>query len=164
MDGVAYAKSQIKSAFDLVKQCFDGMDDAQYNFKAGGTCNTPAMSHTHSMASTDFFLNLILGAGELQWPATATANGLPVNSLEIWKHQGNIPYAPIKAYGDKIQQQVLDYIGTLNAEDLDREIDTKFFGKQNLAWVLQLITSHCLGHAGDAAAVKGMQGLKGLPF
>jgi hypothetical protein len=30
--------------------------------------------------------------------------------------------------------------------------------------VLQLLGMHTAGHAGDMATVKGMQGLKGLPF
>ncbi len=48
--------------------------------------------------------------------------------------------------------------------DLDREIETQFFGRKSAAWLLQLAGVHSVGHGGDIAAVKGMQGLKGLPF
>ena len=48
--------------------------------------------------------------------------------------------------------------------DLDSEVDTRFLGTQSVGWMLTFITYHTLIHTGEIAAVKGMQGLKGLPI
>ena len=57
-----------------------------------------------------------------------------------------------------IEMSVLAY------EDLGTEVDTRFLGTQSVGWVLTFITYHTLIHTGEISAVKGMQGLKGLPF
>jgi hypothetical protein len=59
---------------------------------------------------------------------------------------------------------MVEYISSIGDDDLDREVETQFFGKKDVAYLLQLAAMHAAGHAGDIAAVKGAQGLKGLPF
>jgi hypothetical protein len=164
MDAVTFARQQMESAFTLFNQCADGMTDEQYNFKPGGTSNAAAKTHVHAMSSVDFFVNGMLRGQQLGWSALAASTNLPANPLEVWGYEGAIAQEPIKEYAQKVQAQALEYLGTLGADDLDREIDTRFFGKQTVAWVLQLVITHSLGHAGDIAAIKGLQGLKGLPF
>jgi hypothetical protein len=163
MNATTFAKSQLEQSLGLLKTAADGMTDEEYNFDPAGTCNAAAKSHVHALASLDFFI-LASAKGEgMQWPATAAAAGLPANPMEIFGFAGKIPSATIKDYGQRVQTAVLEYIGSLSDADLDRVIETPF-GKQSLAWTIQLMTVHASGHAGDIAAVKGMQGLKGLPF
>ncbi|HEY8172385.1 MAG TPA: DinB family protein [Dehalococcoidia bacterium] len=164
MNGVEYAKKQLAQAFSLVNQCTDGMTDEQFNFKPGGTANPPAKTLVHLAASMEFFVVHMIKGEQMSWPALAEQHGLPANSMQIWGYDGPIPQAPVKEFVQKTQQVVLDYVATLNDADLDREIETQFFGKQTIAFLLQLGAMHAVGHAGDIAAVKGMQGLKGLPF
>jgi DinB superfamily len=159
-----YAKLQTEQAFGLLKIAADGMDDAQYNLDGPGTCNAAAKSHVHALTAYDFFvLNKAKGA-DMMWPAFAASHGLPPNSQEIWGHNGTISGAAIKEFAEQIQKATTDYISTLSDADLDRQVDTQFFGTQSLAFLLQLASMHAAGHAGDVAAVKGTQGLKGLPF
>jgi len=164
MNAVRYAKEQLSEAFNLFNVCADGMDDGQYNFQPPGTCNTPAQSHVHAMSSMDFFLNAMLRSGQMRWPQLAGQHGLPANPMEIWRYQGNVPYEPMKEYARAVQQDVLDYVGALKDDDLERIVKTQFFGEKSVAWILMLAVDHTMGHGGDIAAVKGMQGLKGLPF
>lgn len=164
MNAIEYARQDLAEALGLLKLCASGMTDEQYNWKPGGTCNVAAQSHVHALTSVDFFINGIVRAGQLIWTDVAAAGGLPANPLQIWQHNEVIPYATIKDYGDRLQQAVLEYLGTLSDQDLDREIETQFFGKKSVAWLVQLAGNHAVGHGGDIAAVKGMQGLKGLPF
>ena len=164
MKATDYVKLQTEQAFGLLKMAADGMDDAQYNLDGPGTCNAAAKSHVHALTSFDFFvLNKAKGA-DMIWPAFASENGLPPNPLEIWGHNANISGAAMKEYAEQIQKATLEYIATLSDTDLDRQADTQFFGMQSVAFLLQLASMHAAGHAGDVAAVKGMQGLKGLPF
>ena len=103
-------------------------------------------------------------AGQIMSAPFASKNGLPPNPQEIWGHGATISGAAMKDYAEQIQKVTLDYIATLSDADLDRQVDTQFFGMQSLAFLIQLASMHATGHAGDVAAVKGMQGLKGLPF
>lgn len=166
MNGVEYAKSNLESCLGLLGTCAGQMDDAQYNWKPGGTANTAAKSHVHAISSVDFFITGIV-RGEmqsLQWGGFAAKNGLPENPMGIWTFEGNVPYAAMQEYAQSVQKGALDHVSTLKDEDLDRELETNFFGKKSIAFLLQLAGMHAVGHGGDIAAVKGLQGMKGLPF
>ncbi|TAK55503.1 MAG: DinB family protein [Dehalococcoidia bacterium] len=164
MNATAYAKLQMEQAFSLMNGTAQGMSDEQYNFRPEGTCNPIAKNHVHALTAIDFFLNFLAQGKSPLWQPVAAATGLPQNSLEIWKFDGKVPLDAIATYGKQVQQSALDYVATLSDADLDREIDTKFIGTQNVAFLLQLSGMHTVGHTGDMAALKGLQGLKGLPF
>ena len=164
MNATAYAKIQLEQGFNLMNGTAQGMDESQYNWKPDGTCNAIAKTHVHALTAIDFFLNFIAQGKAPLWQPVAVATGLPQNSLEIWKFEGKVPLDAIASYGQQVQKSALDYLATLSDGDLDREVDTRVFGKQNVGFLLQLAGMHTVGHTGDIAAVKGMQGLKGLPF
>lgn len=164
MNAASYAKLQLEQAFNLMNAASDGMDEAQYNWAPAGTCNSVAKSHVHAVTSIDFFLNSVAQGKPLAWPEHGPKAGLPANPMEIWSFSGAVPMAAINEYSRQMQKAALAYVETLSDGDLDREIDTQFFGKQSLAYIVQLVGLHCAGHTGDISAVKGAQGLKGLPF
>lgn len=164
MKATDYVKLQTEQAFGLLKMATDGMDDAQYNLDAPGTSNAAAKSHVHALTAYDFFVLNKGKGGDQIWPQFSSKHGLPANPNDMWNYSGTISGAAVNDFSRDIKAAVMEYIATLSDEDLDREVDTQFFGKQSLAWVLQLASMHAAGHAGDVAAVKGMQGLKGLPF
>lgn len=159
-----YAKEQLEMAFGLVNSCAGGMDDAQYNFKPAGTANAPSKSHVHAITSMDFFLTGIAQGKPLAWGDFASQHNLPANPMEIWAFEGTVPLAAMNDYAKKVQEGVLAYVGSLSEADFDREVETNFFGKKSVAFLVHLAGIHAVGHAGDMAAVKGFQGLKGLPF
>ena len=163
MDAITYAKGSLEQSMSLLAVTADGMNASQYNLDPTGTCNPVAKNHVHAWSALDFFILASAAGGQMKWPAVAQAQGLSSNPLEIWKYEGNVDLDAIKAYGEDVRQAVLAYLSTLSDADLDRELKTPF-GTQTLAWVLQLMTAHLAGHAGDIAAVKGVQGLKGLPY
>lgn len=164
MNTAEYAKSSLEGMLGLVGTCAGGMDDAQYNWKPGGTANSAAKSHVHALTSLDFFITGTVQGKPLLWGEFAAANELPANPMEIWAFEGTVPVEAMKEYAKSIQDNALEYVGSLSDADFDREIETQFFGKKSVAWLVQLAGMHAVGHAGDMAAVKGMQGLKGLPF
>jgi hypothetical protein len=164
MNAVTYAKKTLEQTFALFNVIADGLTDAQYNWKPEGTANNIAKSHVHAMSSIDFFINATLAGGQMIWPEVAARNGLPENPTEIWAHASPIPFPPMKEYAARVQKAALDYVSTLSDADLDREVETPFFGKKNVAFLVALSGVHAMGHGGDIAAIKGLQGLKGLPF
>jgi DinB family protein len=164
VNAVTYAKTALESDLGLLGACAGGMDDAQYNWKPSGTANSAAKSHVHALTSIDFFINGNVRGVDLLWAAFAPKHNLPANPMGIWTYDGAIPVAAMQEYAAELKTAVLDYIGTLKDDDLDREIETQFFGKKPVSFLIQLSGMHAVGHGGDIAAVKGFQGLKGLPF
>lgn len=165
MNTAAYAKYALEQTFNLMNSVAEGMDDGHYNWQPGGTCNAIAKSHVHALTSIDFFVNMLAkGGGAMIWPEFATKMGLPANPMGIWGFEGQVPLAMMKEYAEQVQASALEYVGGLSDADFDRELETQFFGKQPLAFIIQIIGLHSAGHLGDMSAVKGMQGLKGLPF
>jgi hypothetical protein len=166
MNTVEYAKANLESCLGLLGACAGGMDDAQYNWKPGGTANPAAKSHVHAITSVDFFINGVV-RGHMQgllWNEFAPKNGLPQNPMGVWTFDGTVPYAAMMDYAAQVQKGAVDYVGSLTDADFDREIETQFFGKKSVAFLVQLAGTHAVGHGGDIAAIKGIQGLKGLPF
>lgn len=164
MDAVTYARKTLEQSFHLFNVIVDGLTDEQYNWKPEGTANNIAKSHVHAMSSIDFFINATLVGGQMIWPELVAQHRLPENPTEIWAHASPLPFAPMKEYGIRVQKSALDYVSSLSGADLDREVDTHFFGKKNVAFLVSLSGVHAMGHGGDIAAIKGLQGLKGLPF
>jgi hypothetical protein len=57
------------------------------------------------------------------------------------------------------------YVSSLGPADLERKVDTGFVGEQTVVFVLgNIVTWHVAEHNGEIGALKGAQGLKGLPF
>ena len=164
MKATDYARKQVEGALDFLAMCARDMDEAQYNHKPDGNCNPAAKLHAHALSGAEFFVSGLLAGQPSKWPEFASQTGLPENSMEIWGSDATVKPNVIEAYAEAIKGPILEYIDTLSDEDLDREIDTRFAGTQTIAWVLQLVGSHTVGHAGEISAVKGTQGLKGLPF
>jgi hypothetical protein len=164
MDAVTYAKLGLERTFGLFNTIADGMTPEQYNWHPGGTANSIARTHVHAMTSVDFFITGTLACAEMRWKTFAPQQGLPANPMEIWSYTGDVSLDAMKEYGRAVQDAALAYVGALNDGDLDREVDTAFFGKQTVAFMVGLAGIHAMGHGGDMAAIKGLQGLKGLPF
>lgn len=164
MDAITYAKNALQDQLGLLATCAAGMDDAQYNWKPGGTANSAAKSHVHAITSVDFFINMIVRGGAVSWGDFAKQHSLPENPMGIWTFDGTIPAEPMREYAANVTRAAVDYVGSLTDADLDREIETNFFGRKPVAFLVQLAGYHAVGHGGDIATVKGMQGLKGLPF
>ncbi|MEX2246472.1 MAG: DinB family protein [Dehalococcoidia bacterium] len=165
MNATSYAGGQIEGAFSLLDTAMDGVTDDQYNWKPdAATCNPMWKVHAHALAATDFFVNFLLKGQPPLWGAMAQHAGLPANSLEVWGSAARLPAATLVDYGRQIRASVNEYISTLSDADLERQLDTRIMGVQTVGWVLQLVATHTAGHTGEIATVKGMQGVKGLPF
>ena len=67
------------------------------------------------------------------------------------------------AYEQAIRVATDTYLADLTAEELERQV-TLGGNVLPVAEVLMTLVVHIASHAGEIAAVKGMQGIKGLPL
>jgi uncharacterized damage-inducible protein DinB len=82
-----------------------------------------------------------------------------------WEEARNtvLALAPVLAYAAAVRDATHECLARLTEDELDRRVS--FFGRESsVAEVLARFVTHTGCHAGEIAAVKGMQGLQGLPF
>ena len=165
MKAIDYVKLQTEQAFGLLKMAADGMDDVQYNLDGPGTCNAAAKSHVHALTAFDFFvMNKAKGAAACYGRHSPRSTGC---RRTRWRSGATAPSSPArrsKSSPSRSRRPRSTTSRRSRTTTLTAQVDTQFFGTQPLAFLLQLASMHAAGHAGDVAAVKGTQGLKGLPF
>jgi hypothetical protein len=81
-----------------------------------------------------------------------------------WAKGLKLDLAPFREYAKAVYAATDAYLSTLSDTELERKVQTPI-GEQTLAWALvALLATHLPQHTGEIAALKGVQGLKGLPF
>ena len=73
-------------------------------------------------------------------------------------------HAAFRAYAKAVHDATDDYLANVSDEGLESEFDA-FGGKTSVARYLGTTCLwHVMSHQGESSALKGVQGLKGLPF
>jgi hypothetical protein len=72
--------------------------------------------------------------------------------------------AELQDYGKAVSAATDAFLDSISDADLDRPID--FFGrKESMGWVIaDTVLVHVAFHSGEIASLKGVMGLKGLPW
>ncbi len=153
----------IADAFDWLDQVTAGITPEQYAYQPDGTTNRIDHLHAHTLASADFWMNLMAMQKPMVWMTFSQKAGLPSNWIEIWKHEGEIKLADMQDYAAQLRA-CLPTVEALDESALERELTVPFFGKRDVAFVLRLAGMQCAIHTGEISAAKGLQGLQGLPF
>jgi hypothetical protein len=168
MDATTYLKTQIDSMRYLLDSALKSLDDDQVNWKPPGELSPIGIIWLHTIAAEDSFISILSKEVSLWktegWAATFGLEK-PPNIGEDWSayEQGKLTVENLRAYTQVVQKQTDHHLASISDDVLDEEI--KFFTESDpKAAVWALLVSHALEHAGEIAAIKGMQGEKGLPF
>jgi DinB superfamily len=137
---------------------------------AGGNVNAIGAILAHAVGSEDFFVQRMMKNEPLifvsgGWGAKTGIN-LPDQPQQSpdWTDGVKVDWATFMPYAQAVFASTESYIAGLSESDLDRVIEAPF-GKQPLgAFLASIGTFHFTEHLGEIAALKGVQGLKGLPF
>ena len=153
----------LDEAFDWLDQVVRGLTPEQYAWQPPGTANPISKLHAHTLSSGDFWLN-VTGLGKpLLWTGVAEKLGLPANPMQIWKFDGPISIDDLQAYAAALRADGVANVEALDDASLLREIDSPFFGRRDVAFVIRLAATQLTIHTGEISATKGIQGLRGLP-
>ncbi len=89
---------------------------------------------------------------------------IPPEMDPAWAKTVNMDPAAFQDYAKAVYAATDSYLAGLPDSDLGRKVNTPA-GEQSVAWCLATILgTHLPQHVGEIAALKGVQGLKGLPF
>ena len=168
MDIMEYIRRQMADMRRSINGNMQNMTSELFNFPSPGTANTISATYVHLIFSEDHFIQEILQGKPSLWETGKWSEKVgipkPPDFGEDWsafKHQ-QLSIQPQVDYAAAVWAATDAYLDTLTAEDLDRKV--KFAGgERTVADMLLLDTSQALGHNGEIAALKGIQGAKGLP-
>ncbi len=147
----------------------EGMSDEVFNWAPPGTANTISATFVHLVHTEDHFIQGFIQGKQSVWEkgswSEKTGIQKPPSIGEDWsgfKHR-QIPLQPLLDYMAAVWAATDDYLAGLTPDELDRKV--KFAGgERTVAEMLLLSNSQTLSHMGEIAALKGIQGVKGLPI
>lgn len=167
MDAPDLIRHQLRSMRRFVDGILNGLTDEQLNWRPPGTANPIGVSWLHLLTIEDEFIQTTFQGKPRLWESqdwTAKTCIHPRASDESWDRvkQTQFTVAPLQAYGTAVREATDAYLGTVTPEELDRVVLANTV-EMPVAVLLTMVVCHTAGHAGDIAAIKGIQGLKGLP-
>ena len=169
MEILDYIHRQVASMRTTVTVTMKDVTVEQFNWAPPGTMNTISATFIHLTSVEDSFVQGILQGKPRVWDAGGWSGKTAVKKTpgfgENWDEFKHLHLDPalILEYQQAVWAATDAYLATLTVADLDRMVK---LGTRDLtvAELLCMAFNQSLSHAGEIAAVKGIQGAKGLPF
>jgi hypothetical protein len=170
MQAAEFVRQQFAEVRALSDGAMVGVTEEQFNWLPPGTVNPIKSVYLHMVGGEDVFLHKLLQGQPTVWAMGGWAEKIglaqtPSRGELGWAEAraAFVALAPVLAYAEAVCMATNDYLASLTDEELDRPVS--FFGRDStVAAVLARSTMHTAGHAGEIAALKGLQGAQGLPF
>ena len=170
MNSAEFVRELVSRARELSDSAMSGITDEQFNWvPPQATLNPIKAAYLHLLAGEDIFFHSILRSGPTLWATEGWPGRIGLEHTpgggQGWEEARNthVALAPVQEYAAAVRSAADDYLAGLTDEELDRQVS--FFGREStVARVLSGFAMHMASHAGEIATVKGMQGVKGLPF
>jgi hypothetical protein len=137
----------------------------------GATITSIGSVYAHVVFSEDLIVHGMLQGKppvyrNQDWAArTSVAMPAPGELNPEWARAVRMNLPAFREYAQAVYAATDAYIAGLSDADLERKVQTGFIGEQTIAFVVSNVLGwHAAEHTGEIAALKGVQGLKGLPF
>ncbi len=136
----------------------------------GATITSVGSVYAHIVFGEDMIVQGLLQGKPLAYQAQGWAGKLSLpmpNSAEMtaeWARTVKLDLPSFREYAKAVYAATDAYLAGVSDAELERKLDTGFAGEQTVAWLLGIVHNHVATHTGEIAALKGVQGLKGLPF
>jgi uncharacterized damage-inducible protein DinB len=168
MKVIEYVKREMADVRRMIEGTMGDMTDELFNYPSPGTANAISATFVHLLNAEDSFVQTIIQGNPSIWESEKwseeTGISKPPRISEDWsafKHK-KIAIQPLLDYKVRVWAGTDAYLASLTPEEFDREVNFAG-GTRTVADMLLLLASHSLSHNGEIAALKGIQGAKGLP-
>lgn len=169
MEVIDYIKGEMASVRRSIERVMKDMPQEIFNWPSPGTANTISATFIHLMNSEDHFIQEVLQGKPTVWAnhgwSERTGIQKPPSIGEDWSEykRRQIQIQPLLEYMADVWSATDAYLAELTADDLDRRLE--FAGRErSVGDMLHLSIAQSYSHAGEIAALKGIQGIKGLPI
>ena len=169
MEILDYMHRQMASMRRTVDMTMKDVTSEQFNWTPPGTMNTISATFIHLTSVEDDFVQGILQRKPRVWDAGDWSGKTGIKKTpgigENWDEFKHLHLQPADflEYQKGVWAATDAYMAGLTAGDLDRKVK---LGQRELtvAELLILAANQSLSHTGEIAALKGIQGAKGLPI
>lgn len=171
MDVMTYIRDQVEGAHSELETALKDTTADQFNWSPPGTISPISAILIHALVGEDLFIQEILQGKSRLWEAGGWAQRIGVPAApggpdaSVWEayRRIRVPIEPVLEFQVEIYAATNALLATMTPEDLDRQVN--FFGRQaRTAEILMITVTHLCCHAGEIAALKGMQGARGLLY
>lgn len=157
----------LKHIHNQVLTIVSDLTPEQFAYRPGGTANPIGPTLHHIIATHDRIINEFIQGRDTQWVRGNWADKLGLPSTHRLEPDlaefERFDFTAYRPYIDAVYEEALATIPTIGPADLDREVPG-FRGPVRLGDLIgRTLLLHIATHLGEIAAVKGLQGLKGLP-
>jgi hypothetical protein len=164
-----YMRHQMASMRRTVDMTMKDVAIEQFNWTPPGTMNTISATFIHLTSVEDDFVQGILQRKPRVWDAGDWSGRTGIKKTpgigENWNEFKHLHLQPavFLEYQKDVWAATDAYMAGLTAGDLDRKVK---LGQRELtvAELLIMAANQSLSHTGEIAALKGIQGAKGLPI
>jgi hypothetical protein len=173
MNAVDLFKMQIKFAREVAEGTMADVDADVGHQTPGGKAHPICATYAHTLMSEDFIVNMLIrGKTPLvmgEWAGTVGISEPPpmpgTPGTFEWANRVKVDVGQLKDYAQAVYASTDDYMSTATPEELDREMEVPGFGKNSVAFFLNVASVvHPSNHIGEVSAMKGIQGMQGYPF
>ena len=167
----AVLRQQLAGANDILEQTIaDCSQEALDKNPPGATITSIGSIYAHLVFAEDSIVHgMLQGKPPIyraqNWAGRASEMPEPPGFTPEWARTVRMNLPAFREYAKAVHAATDAYIAGLSDADLDRKVQTGFVGEQTVAFVVgNILAWHAAQHTGEIAALKGVQGLKGLPF
>ena len=167
MDAVEFLNIELKYLRVQEDAVMDGLTEEQFNWNPPGSANSIRATFVHLVATEDYYINKVLAGGERLWDQQGWGEKIglsaPPSATHSWDeiHQATLSLVTVLDYARAVREATEAYLLRFTPEELERPV--VLYGRDRIvADVLTRVIVHSALHTGDIAAVRGLQGAKGL--
>lgn len=169
MEARELLRSQFQQANQFVEMTMDGLTpDIADRKLPGSTINTIAQIYGHLVLDQDLMLGGAVKGGDLVlmkdgWAARIGVTDPNPRQTDEWAAQ-KVDLAAFREYAKAVYAATDAFFAGASDVGLAKEVDSPLGKQPALVFLGTIGVSHVNQHWGEIAALKGVQGLKGLPF
>jgi hypothetical protein len=163
-------QAQFDMAHNVLTRCVDDCDAAALHYvHPGGTIGSIASNYAHIVFAEDRIIGLVARDSSTVYASQGWADRLGVTMPDFayqtfeWSLGVKMDAARFGEYFAAVQAVTKECLGSVTEEGLDRVVPGPA-GDASVGRWLDVVLYHIAQHTGEIAALKGVQGLKGLPF
>jgi len=169
MNTVEFIRQQFAKLHDQIDIVMDETTDRQFNWNPPGTANPIGVIYLHIINAEDFHVHAILQGKPRIWEIAGwdqkTGLASPPGRGRNWEETKTRRFTldDLSDYQQAVRRDTDEYLAELSVGKLNETVSFSG-GERQVAEVIAGLMVHMAGHAGEIAALKGIQGGKGLPF
>ncbi len=169
MDAKEFINLELQEMRGLFTASLQNMTEEQFNWVPGTAANPIRAIAMHAWGAEDYFIQTILQNKSRifeseHWDEKLGLTNTPGRGRG-WDAAVTTQLSLAKAleYYAEVQAATAQYCTNITDEELQKTV-LLFKQEMSVAAVISRFMLHTTGHAGEIAALRGMQGVKGLPF